>query len=94
MSAPTVTTTTRNADSVSVFRESPRFKSITPSVGLLYSTSSNEPVSFESDADIAAFDTGDHMGSLIPKTGSVVLVVEWPPDSYRTFIAPIALLLV
>ncbi|MCJ1328484.1 hypothetical protein MMC10_005161 [Thelotrema lepadinum] len=81
MPPPTILTTGHNPSGLSTFIPNPPYKQITPSAGVLYSTPSNhkgEPLDLNSNADLAAFAAADH-SALIPKEGSVVLVVELAP---------------
>lgn len=74
-----VITTTHDANGLSVFRDSPSLKTITPRVGLLYSTAAKQPVVLSNDQDLHAHEARD--SSPIPSEGSTVLVVEWPPGA-------------
>jgi hypothetical protein len=81
MSSPSIITTTHNAEGVSVFRDqNPAVKNITSKVKVIYGTNSSAPVDFDNDRDIAAYEAGDH-SALIPKEGTVMLTVEWPPST-------------
>lgn len=46
---------------------------------MLYSTGSSVPIDLNKSADIA-FENRDYSG-LIPKQGSGVLIIEWPPGA-------------
>ncbi|KAL2047794.1 hypothetical protein ABVK25_011344 [Lepraria finkii] len=79
MSSPKIITTGHNAEGLSIFINNPQCKNFSPSVGMHYSTGSSVPIDLNKNADIA-FETRDYSG-LIPKQGSGVLILEWPPGA-------------
>ncbi|KAH8689054.1 hypothetical protein BGW36DRAFT_391697 [Talaromyces proteolyticus] len=79
MSQPALITTTHDTNGLSVFRDSPSFKAITPRVGMLYSTAANQPVILAGDNDLFAHEARHNKP--IPTEGSVVLIAEWPPGA-------------
>ncbi|RMZ90356.1 hypothetical protein DV736_g2407, partial [Chaetothyriales sp. CBS 134916] len=80
MAAPNVITTGHDPNTgASVFIDSPEYKTISPHVGVIYS-SDEAVLDLNKNADLEAFKARDHAG-LIPKEGAVVLVAEWPPST-------------
>lgn len=79
LSSPNIVTTGHNAEGLSVLINNPQCKNFSPSVGMLYSTGSSVPIDLNKSADIA-FENRDYSG-LIPKQGSGVLIIEWPPGA-------------
>ena len=81
MHAPKTHTTGHNPHGYSIFINNPQFKVFSPHSGIIYSTESGDPVNLEHNADLIAHEVGGH-DSLVPKQGSVVVTMEWPPGAY------------
>ena len=81
MPRPKTHTTGHDDLGYSIFIHNPELRVFSPIASMIYSTKSSDPVDLEQNADLVAHEIDGH-DSLVPKQGSTVVMMEWPPGAH------------